>query len=196
MTLPPLATTADLTARNIVLPSNMDAPTVLASATDAVRDAAGCPIIQTTSTVTLVVTDPCGINLPAGPVTSVASITVGGTPLTGWVKVGDTVQFNATAPTWPSTTYFPLEAVFTYTHGLPIVPADIVDLVCQVAAIMGAQDGDPGAGGKLTNVRLGNYSESYSIPAGTEGPSPVALPDSLKNTLRARFGTAVAMVRV
>lgn len=195
-TLPPLATTSDLLARNIVIPSDMDSSVVLASATDAVRDAAGCPIVQATSTATLIVTDPCELNLPAGPVASVAAITVGGTPLTGWTKVGDTVIFNATAPTWPSTTSFPLEAVVTYTHGLPIVPADIVDLVCQVAAIMGNQNGDPGAGGKLTALRLGSFSENYSIPAGTEGPSPVALPDALKHTLRARFGTSVAMVRI
>lgn len=196
MTLPPLATTTDLAARNITLPSDMDSSVVLASATDAVRDAAGCPIVQATSTAMLIVTDPCELPLPAGPVASVASITVGGDPLVGWTKVGDTVQFNVTAPTWPSTTSFPLEAIVTYTHGLPIVPADIVDLVCQIAAIMGNQNGDPGAGGKLTSLRLGSFSETYSIPAGTEGPSPVALPDSLKNSLRARFGTSAVMVRV
>ena len=188
-TLPPLATSSDLAARNIVLPSNMDATAVLASATDAVRDAAGCPIIQATSTAILVASDPCWLDLPAGPVTSVASISVGGTPLTGWTKVGDSIKIGAS---WPPGTCLPVEVSVTYTHGLPTVPADIVDLVCQLAAIMGNQDGDPGAGGKLTGVRLGEYSETYSIPAGTESPSPVALPTTLRNALRARFGVPAA----
>jgi hypothetical protein len=191
-TLLPLATPSDLIARNIAIPSGMDATVALASATDSVRDAAGCPIIQTTSTVDLVATDPCWLDLPAGPVTAVASLTVDGTPLTGWKKVGDAVRIPAGA--WPLGTCFPAEVTAVYTHGLPIVPADIVDLVCQVTAIVFNQDGDPGDGGKLTSVRLGNYSETTTIPAGTESPSPVALPDTVRNALRARFGTSVVAI--
>lgn len=193
MTLSPLATTTDLTLRNIILPGNMDATTALASATDAVREAAGCPISQTTSTVTLVVTEQDWLDLPAGPVSAVASIMCGVTALT-FTKVGDSVRIDPQS--WPTGTELPVEVVVTYTHGLPIVPADVVDLVCQIVAIAAGQDGDPGAGGKLTGVRLGSYSETYSIPAGTESPSPYALPETVKNSLRARFGTASAVVQV
>jgi hypothetical protein len=192
--LPALATAADLAARNIVLPANMDAGVVLNSAMDSVRDAAGCPIAQTTSTVTLVAADASWLDLPAGPVSAVASIMAsdGVTPITDWTKVGDSVRLQGDS--WPPGTAFPVEIIVTYTHGLPIVPADIVDLVCQVAAIMGAQGGDPGTGGKTTAVRLGDFSETYSIPAGTESPSPVALPESVKNALRARFGVSASVV--
>lgn len=193
MTLAPLATPSDLSARNITLPSNMDPNTAIASATDSVRNAAGCPIVQATSTVTLVVNDPCWIDLPAGPVTSVASVICGSTPLT-FQKVGDSVR--VTASSWPTGIVLPTEVQVVYTHGLPIVPQDIVDLVCQIVAIVGNQDGDPGAGGKLTKLRLGDYSEEYSIPVGMDSPSPVALPESVRNALRARFGTSAVMVGV
>jgi hypothetical protein len=191
--LNPLATPDDLLDRNITIPADMNVFAVLASATDAVRDAAACPISQATSTVTLVATDREQLDLPAGPVASVVSVSIGGTPVTGWDKVGDSVYFRGT---WPASTCLPAEVTVTYTHGLTVVPADIVDLVCQVAAIMGAQNGDPGAGGKVTAVRLGDYGETYSVPAGTESPSPVALPDTVKQALRTRFGTSVAMVRI
>lgn len=193
-TLPPLAVSGDLTARNIVIPSDMDVATVLATATASVREAAGCPIISTTSTVTLVADDPCWLVLPAGPVTVFTSLTVNSVPVTGWTKVGDAIRIPPSA--WPLGTCFPVEAVAVYTHGLPTVPADIVDLVCQVAAIMANQNGDPGAGGKLTGFHTGGLAESYAIPAGTESPSPVALPDTVRNALRARFGTSAVMVGV
>lgn len=184
-----LATVIDLAARNITVPDAVDPDTVLASATDAVRDAAGCPISQTTSTVTLVVYDALVIDLPAGPVQSVASVVVGGVPVTGWAKIGDTV-----AMPYRWTTVLPVEVDVTYTHGLPIVPKDIVDLVCSVAA-MGMPGGDSyGAASRLGQFRLGDFSETYVHPAGTESPSPVAIPDAVRCALRARFNTGTTVV--
>lgn len=193
-TLTPLATSADLTARNITLPDGLDVDTALASASASVRDAAGCPIIQATSTVVVVVDDPCWITLPAGPVSAVASVSMGDVAVTRWTKVGDSVRVSPRA--WPVDTCFPAEVTITYTHGLPTVPADIVDLVCSVVAIIGAQNGDPGSGGKTTMLRLGDYTESFAIPIGTDSPSPAALPLSVRQALQARFGTSVAMVRI
>lgn len=193
-TLPHLASQEDLGNRNIALPIGIDPDTALASASDAVREAAGCPIIEATSTVTLVADGPRWLTLPAGPVSSVASVVIAATEVTGWTKVGDAVRLADGS--WPAGTCFPAEVTVTYTHGLPTVPADIVDLVCQMTAIIGAQNGDPGSGGKTASVRLGDFAETYAIPAGTESPSPVALPDSVRKALRARFGTSVAMVRV
>lgn len=193
MTLGPLATSTDLTKRSITLPVGMDSDTALAAATDAVRDAAGCPISLATSTVTLVVSEPDWIDLPGGPVVSIASVTCGATALT-WTKVGDSVRIDCSS--WPVGTQWPVEVSVTYTHGLAVVPVDIVDLVCQMVAIAGNQDGDPGNGGKLSSVRLDQYSESYIYPAGTESPSPYSVPQRVRDALRARFGTSVAVVGV
>jgi hypothetical protein len=187
--LPPLAVPGDLDDRAITVPDGMNADVVLASAGDAVRDAAGCPITEVTSTVVLVVCDSCSFDLPAGPVSDVASVVVGGLSVTGWWKVGDTVRMPAN---W--TRCLPVEVTVTYTHGYPIVPNDIVDLVCGMAAMAFAADGDYGSTGRLASIRLGDFSESFTNPKGTESPSPLALPEAVRERLRARFGTSVALV--
>lgn len=202
MTLAPLASSADLPARNISVPSGMNADTILASATDAVRDAAGCPISETTSTVSLVLDDRQWIDLPGGPVSSVASLSIDGTTVapsvltngvwsSGWRKVGDSLLLSCV-----TFAALPATATVTYTHGYATVPTDIVDLVCGLAAMAFRQDGDYGAAGRESSVRLGEYAESEKVPAGAESPSPVAIPDSVRNRLRARFGTSVAVVGV
>lgn len=200
--LEPLATTADLTARNISVPSGMDANTILAAASDAVRDAAGCPISQTTSTVDLVLMDDwTWLDLPGGPVTSVASLSIDGTDIarstltsgvwsTGWRKVGDSLLLDVCDLTLPAT------ATVTYTHGYAAIPGDIVDLVCGLAAMAFRQDGDYGAAGREQSVRLGDYAESERVPSGSDSPSPLAIPDGVRNRLRTRFGTAVVVVGV
>lgn len=187
MALDPLATTSDLEARNIFVPDAVDADTLLASASAEVRQAAGCAISEETSTVTFVVDDPCEFALPFGPVTAVASVEVDSVAVAGWTKLGDTVRF----PTgW--TRCLPVEVTFTYTHGLPNVPDDIVDLVCSIVAI--AVGTGYGTTERLQSFRLGDFSQSFTPTAGSDSPSPVALPDSVRQRLRARFGGSVAVV--
>lgn len=198
-----LATAADLTDRNIAIPDGIDPDTILAAASDAIRDAAGCPISETTSTIALVITD-CSawIDLPAGPVTDIASLVIDGTTIvpsvltngswsSGWRKVGDSLLLVNVR-----NIIVPAIATITYTHGLAVVPADIVDLVCGIAAMAFSQDGDYGAAGRERSVRLGDYSETRAVPDGADSPSPVAIPDSVRERLRARFGTSVAVVGV
>ncbi len=193
-----LATTADLTARNITVPAGVDAATTLDSASAAVRDAAECSITYGPSTVTLVADDWCTLNLPAGPVATVATVTVAGVLIppavpglvAGWTKVGDCLQM----PTgWTQT--LPVEVVVTYTHGYQVIPADIVDLTCAIAAMAFSADGDYAAAGRLQSFRLGDYSESFVHPKGTESPSPIAIPDSVRDRLRARFSGSAVTVR-
>lgn len=193
MALDPLATATDLTARNITLPAGVDADTILASASASVRDAAGCPISVATSTVVLVVDDWRQIDLPAGPVTAIATVSVAGSEVTGWTKVGDTIFMP-----YHWTDCLPVEVTVTYTHGLTVVPADIVDLVCGVASIAGtaATDGEYGSSGRSKSIRLGDYAETFEVPAGSDSPSPVAIPDAVRARLRARFGTSVAVLKV
>ena len=190
--LTPLATDSDLDSRNITIPDDMDSEVLLAAAADAVRDAAGCAITQETSTVTLIVDEPSFIQLPAGPVGSVASVTVNSILITGWRKVGDTIYMPNDC--WAQC--FPVEVVITYTHGLPNVPADIVDLVCGMVSIAASQDGSYGQAGRTSEIKLGDYMERGTNPPGTESPSPFALPESVRDRLRARFGTSVAVVKV
>lgn len=200
--LAPLADAAALTARNITVPSGMDAATILASASESVRDAAGCPILSTTSTVSLVIDDCSWIDLPGGPVTDVTSVSIDGVAVSqsvltdtnwsvGWRRLGDALLLTGV-----TVAALPATATITYTHGYATVPADIVDLVCGVAAMAFRQDGDYGAAGRESSVRLGEYAESEKVPAGAESPSPVAIPDVVRNRLRARFGTSVAVVGV
>lgn len=187
--LPALATTSDLTARGITIPAGMDDATLLDAASQEVREAAGCPILEATSTVTFVVEDRCQFDLPGSPVTAVSSVTVDSVAVTGWELFGATV----TMPDgW--THCLPKLVTVTYTHGLPEVPADIVDLVCgmvSIAANTGETYGDDTVG---SSVKLGEYSESRTRAPGTASPSPMTLPDAVRNRLRARFGTSAVMV--
>lgn len=193
MTLDPLASTDDLTARNIAVPGGVNAASLLNAASDAVRDAAGCQITYGESTIVLVVDDPCEIDLPAGPVAGVSAVMVAGSPVTGWSKIGDTLIMQRTR--W--TECLPVEVTVTYTHGYPVVPADIVDLVCAVTSMSFADSGDGyGGAGRLGSFKLGEFSETYIHPAGTDSPSPVALPDSVRARLRARFGGAAVVIKV
>lgn len=193
--------TADLTDRNIAVPAGMDADTILASASDSVRDAAGCAISETTSVIELVLTESDWVDLPGGPVTDVASLSIDGTTITastlvaghwsaGWRRVGDSLLLCGVNFAIPAT------ATVTYTHGYAVVPGDIVDLVCGIAAMAFSQDGEYGSGGRESLVRLGDYSESRKVPSGSESPSPVAIPDSVRERLRARFGTSVGVIGV
>lgn len=192
MAFDPLATAADLADRNIGIPDGVNVDAVLASVSAAIRDAAGCAITQATSTVVLVVSEYCEFTLPAGPVASVASVQSGGHEVTGWVKVGDTILMPAG---W--TYCLPVEVTVTYTHGYPVIPADIVDLACGMASMaFEATGGSYGATGRSTYIKLGDYGEGFANPAGTESASPVAIPASVRSTLRARFGTGVAVVAV
>lgn len=202
MALDPLASPPDLAARNITVPAGFNALEVLASATDAVRDAAGCPISVTTSTVELVIDDREEIDLPGGPVSAVASLSIDGNPIAastlvgglwsaGWRKVGDTLILTGVSAALPAV------ATVIFTHGYAVVPKDIVDLTCGLAAMAFRQDGDYGAAGLETSVRLGDYSESEKQPSGgSASPSPVAIPDAVRMRLRNRFGTTASVIGI
>src|SRR5690606_37613490 len=68
MALPPLADVADLNARGIETSNETLINALLASASEAIRDAAGVPITQVTATVTLPTPPGRRLRLPATPV--------------------------------------------------------------------------------------------------------------------------------
>jgi hypothetical protein len=195
--LQPLATVADLTARGMTVaePETALVGVYLEVASAAVREAAGVPISETTSTVTLEGEDSQWLSLPGPPVQSVQAVTVDGRAL-------DVTDYRLRsgrlwlARGW-SYSYAPAEVTVTYTHGLPEVPADIVDLVCRIAAATliayrSQPDGEGLAAKDVRSERIGDYSVQY----GDGGRiTEVELPEYLREQLAARFGGGATVVR-
>lgn len=189
MALPNLAGVADLSARGITTTALHD--TMLAVASSLVRAAAGGPILETVSTVTLwALDDDCWLDLPGRPVSSVSSVVVDGTTLpVDSYKLIDGRLWSARP--WGGVE--PVEVVVTMTHGLPTVPAHVVQLVCDLA-ILGAATAPAGAADpRVVAERLDDYSVTF-----TQGAAMVAtameLPALTKSWLRAQFGGGVGMV--
>lgn len=195
MALNPLATVADCTARGLVLDaSETDLMGVyLDTASAAVREAAGVPISQTTSTLVLEGETGQWLRLPGQPVTAVTTVAIDGAVVTDW-RLRSGMLWRAggwTAADGPS------DVTVTYIHGLPTVPADIVDLVCRIAAATliayRAEDGGTGLAAKdERSVRIGDYAVTY----GDDGRiTEMELPDYLRERLAARFGGGAELVR-
>lgn len=194
MALDPLATLDDLAELGLTVEN--DETTVanryLAVASAAVRDAAGSPISQTTSTVTLEGDTGQRLRLPGLPVQSVAAVAIDGTAVTDWrLRSGALWRFGG----W--TNILPSDVVVTYTHGLPEVPADIVDLVGRlVAGAMAsyrAEDGGASLGTQvITSERIGDYAVTF----GGDGlATDMELPAYLRERLAARFGGGAYSLR-
>jgi hypothetical protein len=195
--LAPLATVADLTARGLTVDASETATVgvYLDVASAAVRAAAGVTISETTSTVTLEGEPSQWLTLPGPPVRSVQAVTVDGDALEAtdfklrsgrlWLAHGWSYRRE------------PSEITVTYTHGLPTVPADIVDLVCRIAAAAlvayrSQPNGEGLAAKDIRSERIGDYSVQY----GDGGRiTEMELPPYLRDQLRARFGGGVAVVR-
>lgn len=174
----PLATYDDLSARDIPSTSRTDAD--LASASAAVREAAGSPISQVTATARAL--GGCGqwLHLP-GPVVAVTAVTIDGETVTdstafphalfrrcGWGEVGSVVTV-------------------TGTFGLAEVPADIVSLVCDMVEMAaGGGPSDP----RAASESIDDYSITYRQDGGV---SVFELPDRTRTSLRARFGGGVVV---
>lgn len=184
----PFADVADLAARNIAVPDGFDAGELLLSASDAIRDAAGCPITRTTSVVDLSGSGDRYLDLPGVPIVSVASVTLNAVAVTDWtLRDGALHRW----PRWCADGTFEI----TYTHGLLAIPRDIVDLTCGLAAMaMSDAGGGYGSVGVTQSVRLGTAGETFFAPIGGSLISPMAIPERVRERLRARFGTSAVMV--
>ncbi|WP_327268808.1 hypothetical protein OG233_14120 [Streptomyces sp. NBC_01218] len=195
MALAPLATVADLAALGLPLTVDEEpiAERYLATASAAVREAAGAPISQTTSTVLVEGETDQRLSLPGPPVLAVMDVAIDGVTATDWrLRTNRLWRFGGwTAADGPS------EVEVTYTHGLPEVPADIVDLVCRIvaAAVVAYRSADDGSGlaaGDITSERLGDWAVTY----GSDGLiTEMELPTYLRERLAARFGGGASLVR-
>jgi hypothetical protein len=191
-----LATLADLTARGLTVEAGQEttvATTYLDVSSTAVREAAGVPISQTTSTVLLEGPPSEWLTLPGLPILSVATVEIDGEAVTDWRLRSHRL--------WRSCGWSPgcgpSEVEVVQTHGLSPVPSDIVDLVCRITATALADyRADPDGAGlaavDIRSERIGDYSVTY----GDSGLiTTMELPDYLRERLAARFGGGAALVR-
>jgi hypothetical protein len=194
--LQPLATVADLEARGVTVDPSETAivGVYLAEASTAVREAAGVPISQTTSTVDLEGPDDSQwLTLPGPPIQAVSAVEIDGQAVTDW-RLRSHRLWRAGG--W-TTGRGPSAVTVTQLHGLPDVPEDIVGLVCRIAAAVlvhfRAQPGGEGLAAKdVRSERIGDYAVQY----GDGGRiTEIELPEYLREQLAARFGGGAELVR-
>ncbi|MFI6334135.1 hypothetical protein [Streptomyces sp. NPDC050535] len=195
MALEPLATQADLEARGLTVDSSETAMVAvyLGVASTAVREAAGAPISETTSTITLEGEPGQWLTLPGLPVSSVATVELDGVAITDW-RLRSQRLWRAVG--W-SGCDGPSEVEVTQTHGLPDVPEDIVDLVCRmVAGALKAQRSEEDGTGLATEVITSERIGDYAVTFGGDGRvSEMDLPQYWRERLEARFGGGMQLLR-
>ena len=185
----PLATATDLQTRGADVTDIDRAYMALSAASEAVRDAAGCPISEVSATVSIPAPAPCEpwLDLP-GTVTDVESVTVDGEAVTTYVRQGSSLWLSGG---WRST-WEPVNVEVTFTSGHADVPADIIALVCDLAHASLLQDA-PVAGG-TTSVAIDDYRETYASGADAQ-VSVLEIPERTRAWLRQRFGAGSFVVR-
>lgn len=190
MALPNLAASADLTARGVT-PTAVHT-VMLAVASAIVRAAAGSPILETDSTVALWGLDrDRWLDLPGKPVTAIESVTHDGTELAAdYYKLVDGRLWGARA--WGDGCE-PLEVVVELTHGFPVVPAHIVQLVCDLA-IAGADAATAGAHDpRVVAEKIDDYAVTFASGAESVATA-MELPALTRHWLRAQFGGGADLV--
>jgi len=173
--MPTLALAADMTARGISTDRYTAVSLEVASAI--VREAAGVPISTTTATIAVPGAWGCYLDVP-GPVTVATTVTIDD------VSVSDFIV-------WPAYLYraagwgTPAAVVkVTITTG-SAVPADIVQLVCELAVMVSASEAvDPRVASESVP---GEYQVAYR---GDAPVSSIELPKATKDSLRARFASS------
>lgn len=186
MALDPLAVTADLTARGVDV-TNVPATTAaLAAASASVRDAAGVPILSTESTVALLAPEGCWLDLPGGPVSAVDTVLIGAVDVSANAVLREGRLYLAAG--WRQGLYPFDQVTVTYTHGLIEVPADIVDLVCALAAAsLAATASDYAAQTNVAMEAIDDYRVGF-VTGEDAAVSVVELPQRTRDRLAARFG--------
>jgi hypothetical protein len=196
MALDPLASVADMEARGVTVAAGeaVFLAASLDSASTVVREAAGSPISTATSTVELEGETGSRLRLPGLPVRSVSEVLLDGVPVTDW-RLRSGALWRAGG--WSSGSG-PSAVSVTYVHGLPEVPADIVDLVCRMAgqALLSFRENEDAlaalADKPLSQERIGDWSATYTF---APEYSVMELPEKVRRRLAARFGGNLAAVR-
>lgn len=188
MALPDLAVAADLTARGVTPASVHDV--MLAVASSVVRAAAGSPILETTSTVSLTAWGGWLLPLPGLPVQAVATAEIDGEVVTDYKLVDSARLWRQCG--W-GYEHEPATVEVTMTHGLPAVPPHVVQLVCDLA-IAGAAAATAGAHDpRVIAERIDDYSVTFA-PSAQAVATAVELPPMTKRWLRTQFGGGAGVV--
>lgn len=190
MALAPLATATDLSARGISTDDTDAVDAFLAAASAAVRDAAGCTISATSSTINTEGGSGRWLPLPGWAITSVDEVAISGTVVTDALLVSGRLWRRCG---WLDC-YEPAIVTVTYSQGLSEVPADIVDLVCSLvgAALASAPEGGYAATTGKQYESIDDYRVGYTTGADAVA-SVMELPTRTRQSLAARFGTAVTV---
>jgi hypothetical protein len=160
---------------------------MLGAASAEIREAAGVPISETTSTVILFGTDSPWLTLPGGPVQSVSAVTVDGEAITDYRLVDGRLWRSCG---WDSCE--PVEISVTMVHGLAEVPLDIVAL-CRDLALAGINAALAGTGSRSgvqsEQESIDDYSHSTTYVTGDESTAGLMeLPERTRLRLAQRFG--------
>ena len=190
MALPDLASASDLSARGTT-PTAVHG-VMLAVASSVVRGAAGSPILETESTVTLWgLDDSAWLDLPGQPVTAIDEVVHDGDTLTADDYKLVHGRLWGTRP-WGASCE-PREVVVTLTHGLVEVPPSIVQLVCDLAISGAAAATDGAHDPRVIAERIDDYAVTFA-PGAESVATAVELPALTRSWLRASFGGGVSVV--
>ena len=190
MALVPLATEADLSARGVDTSNTTLVAAMLAEASAVVREAAGSPISEVASTVSLLAPEGLWLRLPGGPVTAVSAVSVDGDAVTDWT-LAEGALYRSSG--WRGSRVDPSLVEVTFTHGYATVPDDVVGLVAALAAA-GVNAAASGGFGSKVGVQseqeaYDDYSRSTTYVTGDEATAGVMeLPSRTVAWLRQRFG--------
>ena len=189
MALDALVAVADLDARGIDISDQALITELIASASAAIRDAAGSAITETTATIKLLTPTGRRLELP-GPVRSVSAVLLDEEPITDWVLRGDDLWRES----WQCRGDIPGEVTVTFVFGLTEVPADVVDLACNLigAGVNHAAEGYEAKTG-IAYERIDDAGIGYT-QGGDAVVSTMELPDRTRRMLARRFGGSAVMV--
>lgn len=198
-----LISVSDLTDYGVVIADTETAVVgrLIRSASAAVCRAAGAPIIQATSTVTLTVFDGQLLRLPGLPIQSVESVVdvSDGSALEGWIPVTSGLYRR---DGWGASNVpgleGPQQVTVTYTHGYAAVPDDVAELVVSmvIAGLEAYRSGDLGLNnGRVSSVGVDDFKESYATGLEVEAVTPMTLPSRTRHWLAAQFGNGAQVVR-
>lgn len=190
MALPDLATEANLSTRGVDVSNTALVAEMLAVASAIVRGAAASPILEATSTVSLTAWGEQSLRLPGLPVSAVATVEVDGVARTDWTLTDSSALWSLRG--W-GLGVEPGTVEVTMTHGLPAVPAEIRNLVCDLAALGIATAADGAHDVRVVAERIDDYSVEFAQGAEVVA-SAMTLPPLTRSWLRARFGGGVAVV--
>jgi hypothetical protein len=197
MTLAPLAADTDLQVKGVDITNTALVTLMLDVASSVIREAAGSTISQTTSTVTLLAPESRWLTLP-GVATSVTSILIDGEAETEWKFAGGMVWRwcgwsvgRVLNRPFRHGIAEPVTVTITYTHGLPTIPADIVNLCADLAKLGIESVGQevPAPALAALAVTIDDYTENVQYAAGAR--SLMELSETTKAWLAQRFGSGV-----